>query len=203
MARVTLRIRRADVGPMFNVDAAIQRTEVILRDQRTARFRSQGASDGVPRWAPKRSDPSAQVLKSTGALERNVEFRVQKNGLSFKMEMTSARSMALISNVHQFGTRPGKDIVPIRARALFLPLTNLGRRSELIAGRRVGVRGDRRGRSRRNVPLKKGTDFIFRNRIPATPEKEGRAIQPRPHFRVTPKNRRELVNGILDSQIGA
>lgn len=201
MATIRFRIRRAQVGRITDPQAAADRIQTVLRDQRNQRFRTQGRSDGGKPWARHRHKPGASVLTDTGRLRDLVLFDVKKTQRSVIVTMYSAPQMQLIANVHQFGTKIGKDIKPVRTRALFIPMTFLGKRSELLGGIRQGVRGDRRGRQRRNVPLVAGKDFILRSRIPATAEKENRAIQPRPHFRVTRANVAELVENIIDSQI--
>lgn len=83
--------------------------------------------------------------------------------------------------------------------------------------RRHGIKGSRRGLSPEVVSLKrkkkiktgkrageftKGGDFVLVSAIRATPEKDGFAIQPRPHFRVTDKNASDLKDAIVDALTG-
>ena len=83
--------------------------------------------------------------------------------------------------------------------------------------RRHGVKGNRRGLNPEVVSLKrkkkiktgkrageftKGGDFVLVSAIRATPEKDGFAIQPRPHFRVTEKNASDLKDAIVDALTG-
>lgn len=85
------------------------------------------------------------------------------------------------------------------------------------ARKRHGIKGNRRGLSPEVVSLKrkkkiktgkrageftKGGDFVLVSAIRATPEKDGFAIQPRPHFRVTDKNAADLKDAIVDALTG-
>lgn len=198
---VRLSLKDVSIRRIVNIAAAVAVTRETLRGQRIRRFRTQGASDGPGlRWAPHRHDSSRSVLTDRGHLRDLVEFSVQERQAGFRIEMRQQRGLELIANVHQQGTKPGKDIVPKQAKALFIPLTGIAQRSEKSGPVRVGVRGNRRGRARRQVSLSPGTDFLLRKRIKATPEKEGRAIQPRPHWRISELNRREIIENLESSQ---
>ena len=212
MATLTLKFKRPQLNRIFDMDQAIDVVKETLIKQRRERFVSEGTSDGGTPWPKHRHDPGKNVLTGGGQLRDLVEFEVERRPQGFTVTMFSAPGMELVSNVHQFGTTIGKDIVPKTARALFIPTSGRGRRSFLRVspgGKRVriGTKGNRRGLAPTEVSLKpskpggsSGGDFVLVNRIPATPEKDNRAIQQRQHFRVTPQNADELIENILGSQ---
>ena len=204
---------------LIDVGAAVQIAKETLLRQRRDLFASKGQSDFGKPWPAHRGDSSRQVLTDTGKLRDLVEFEVQTRTTGFRITMFSAPGLELVSNVHQFGTKLGKDIVPKTAKALFIPTSGRGRKSFLRVspeGKRVriGTKGNRQGKNPQEVDLKQpGTiksgkrkgeqtkgDFVLVSRIPATPEKDNRAIQQRQHFRVTKQSAEEIVDNIMVSQ---
>lgn len=224
------------------MDVAVDIAKQTLIRQRQELFASKGRSDGGKAWPEHRHDASRQVLTNTGKLRDLVEFEVESRPDGFTMTMFSAPGLELISNVHQFGTKIGKDIVPISAKALFIPTSGRGAKSfrnislgqsgpggNLVAipkhvkgkpafGKRIrtGSKGNRRGKNPQPVTLLKGPrtltkgknkgqqvpgDFVLVSRIPATPEKDNRAIQQRQHFRVTKQSAQEIIANIVGGSL--
>lgn len=183
----------------FNLPAAAGAMQADLRRQWLERFATGGASDGPGyAWMPLRHR-GGQPLVDKGTLRNATRESVSIDGRRITVQFGSAMS-GPIPLVHNFGTKLGKDIVPVTARALFIPLTGRAVRSTLEGGVRVGQTGSRRGRAARPVKLRGGRDFILRTRIPATAEKRNRAIPARPFVRVTEKNARELKRILAESQ---
>lgn len=204
----------------FDPGAAVEIAKLTLLRQRQDLFATQGRSDGGTPWPAHRGDSSRSVLTSTGKLRDLVEFEVQLRPRGFRLTMFSAPGLGLVSNVHQHGTKLGKDIVPINAKALFIPTSGRGAGSvrEISAGKpmRIGSTATRRGKAPRRVSLKQQTlirsgkrkgqrtkgDFALVSRIPATAEKGNRAIPKRQHFRVTRQSAEEvLANIVADSPL--
>lgn len=212
MASVPVKVKSfGSIRSLIDPQAAVLIAKQTLLRQRQDLFATQGRSDGGKPWAAHRGDSSRSVLTSTGKLRDLVEFEVQMRPRGFRLTMFSAPGLGLISNVHQHGTKLGKDIVPIRAKALFIPTSGRGARSvrEISGGKpmRIGSAGNRRGKAARSVSLKRQTligsgkrtkgDFALVSRIPATPEKDNRAIQQRQHFRVTRQSAKEVLANIM------
>lgn len=196
MPRLRIKARMGQIGDPRAAGRAIQ---VELRKQWLERFATGGTSDGQGKaWQPLRHR-EGQPLVDQGTLRNttreSLTIHPNRASVQFGSSMTGP-----IPWVHQFGTRLGKDIVPVSAKALFIPLTGAAKRSTLEGGRRVGQTGSRSGRRKRPKELKINEDFILRRRIPATPEKGGRAIPARPFARVTEKNSRDLVQAVSSSQ---
>lgn len=211
------------IADLIDMDVAVDIGKQTLIRQRQELFRSKGRSDGGKAWPDHRGDASRQVLTDTGKLRDLVEFEVTKRPTGFTIAMFSAPGLELISNVHQFGTKIGKDIVPRSAKALFIPTSGRGAKSSLnislgrsvpggstvaipkhVPGKpafgkriRTGSKGNRRGKSPTPVTLRSPQDFVLVSRIPATAEKDNRAIQQRQHFRVTKKSAQEIIGNIL------
>lgn len=221
MASVPVKVKSfGSIAGLIDPQAAVLIAKQTLVRQRQDLFATQGRSDGGTPWPAHRGDSSRSVLTSTGKLRDLVEFEVEIRPAGFRLTMFSAPGLELVSNVHQHGTKLGKDIVPINAKALFIPTSGRGARSvrEISAGKpmRIGSTSSRRGKDPRPVSLKrqtligKGTrkgqrtkgDFALVSRIPATPEKDNRAIQQRQHFRVTRQSAEEvLANIVADSPL--
>lgn len=121
---------------------------------------------------------------------------------------TSGRGRKSFRTV-SLGDSGGGNMVPIPQAEAGKP--SFGRRM------RHGVKGNRRGLAPEVVSLKRkkkiksgkrageytrGGDFVLVSAIRATPEKDGFAIQPRPHFRVTAKNASDLKDAIVDALTG-
>ncbi len=227
MAKLSMKIEGLNLGRILNLDRVEGTIKEELRRQRVERFRTEGESDGPGMgWPKHRHDPSRSVLTDTGKLRDMTDFVTQRRNLGITIEMRIQAGLELVSNVHQSGV--DKDIVPKSAKALFIPTSGRGRKSFLTISlgqserggstvpipahvpgqpahgrrKRFGVKGNRRGLEPKTVNLKKGGDFVLVRAVRATAEKDGYAIQPRPHFRVTEKNASELKDAIVDALTG-
>lgn len=242
MAKLSMRLEGLKLDRILNLDRVEGTIKEELRRQRVERFRTAGESDGPGMgWVPHRHDPTRSVLTDTGKLRDMTEFTTQRRHLGITIEMRVQAGLELVSNVHQFGV--DHDIVPVSAKALFIPTSGRGRRSSLtvslgqsepggnvveipahVEGQpahgtrmRHGTKGSVRGLNPQAVSLKrkkriksgkragqmtKGGDFILVRAVLATAEKDGFAIQPRPHFRVTEKNASDLKDAIVDALTG-
>lgn len=242
MAKLSLRVEGLNLDRILNLDRVEATIKEELRRQRVERFRTEGESDGPGLgWPKHRHDPSRSVLTDTGKLRDLTDFTTSRRDQGITIEMRIQAGLELVSNVHQFGV--DKDIVPVSAKALFIPTSGRGRKSfrtislgtsspggnvidipEHVEGQpahgrrmRFGTKGNFRGLNPEVVGLKrkkkiksgkragqltKGGDFLLVSAIRATPEKDGFAIQPRPHFRMSEKNTADLKAAIVDALTG-
>lgn len=192
--------------------AAVGRRVVIASAQDA--IRTEGASNGQP-W-PQHRPLTVASLGVHGQLRRSGMLR---NSFDAKLNVESQTRVTLaffagvmvgeynLGAIHQFGVK--KDIVPVKAKALFIPLRRAkgtiggqfrAHRSKLflLDGKRVRAsRAETKGgRIGEILDLERGKDFVLLPAIRATAEKGGYAIPPRPFFVVTDATREAIVNEI-------
>jgi hypothetical protein len=149
--------------------AAVKRE---LINQKTQRFRMEGASDGPNmKWLPRsKYGPSGRSLLK--GLENTFVMKAGATPDGFWIEYGVGGKDAKIANIHQSGTPIGKDIEPRAAKALFIPLTGLAKRSfltyDVLTGRRMrhGIKGSRRGLEPKVVQMKKGKMVVRKVKTP-------------------------------------
>lgn len=108
---------------------------MFLEQQVKDRFRTQGASSGTP-WKKKRNDDGRATLTGrTGNLLRSFHH---KSGMQDGKMTVSVYSDELYAFVHQNGTIGAggtlPDIKPVKAKALFIPLTDRAASSQRVEG---------------------------------------------------------------------
>lgn len=193
----------------------------VVNQQAARRFDTNGAADGGTPWEPhteltKFLGWSERPLIRTRQLsERTVAKRPDVTTLGpghFRLDFSSpvkTESGYNLGAIHQFGVRG--PIVPVKAKALFLPINRkegkspLGGRKralkrKVVGGKHVAEVANRRGKVRATEPLTVGQDFLLAKSIPQKSYASGMyAIPPRPFFQVTRQNLDEIGRHVVEA----
>ena len=177
MATIRFKITQA-FGPEA-MEARKRRMAQAMLDQVQRRLHNGGDEDGplAPLDFPRIDGTTANPLLRTGANLANT----LTHGTGPKTFFVGSRFIG--ARVHQYGTI-GKggllpSIVPVRAKALFVPMSKYGAKSVLEGGERVY-----KTKSGKAKELRQHKDFRFLQKVD---------IRPRPYLRLTAADRRELV----------
>lgn len=152
-------------NPIGDIKPLLVATGIMLVNQVKERFRTQGRS-GNHSWKPKVFDDGRSILTGmTGNLLNSFSHIEGKNS-------SSVFTTVKYAHVHQLGTTkyggPIPSIVPKKAKALFIPITDRAKSSERITGMRairlggtsplrIATRGKKIKGTSDFVPLKRGT----------------------------------------------
>lgn len=194
----TLEFNFSSVFNRKSLAAAKEEMARVMLDR--VRIRIESGGDEESRFAPldfaRPNGTSGNPLRATGThLLDSLSFGM--DGESFWVGTTF-----IGARIHQFGTI-GKggmlpSIKPVKAKALFVPMTKLAAKSELVGAKRFGVKKSKgkrvlvdlvgRGQTRLTVGGKKAKnqdpDFLLLQKVD---------IRPRPYLKLTALDRKTMI----------
>lgn len=144
--------------------ARMEKLSLLVWAQVQERFITQGASGGVP-WPPVKLPPKSGSPALKG-IEKDFVHSGVADGRSGTAEVSS-------DFPHVFTQQFGATIVPKKAKALWIPISEKAKEAQRT-GQAPVMRiehGEFKGLMLRNPELKKGVDFIFAKKsvVPARP----------------------------------